>query len=91
MLLIEYTNQFKRDLKLAKKRRKNLALLQKVMDNIVNEHALDARYKDHLLGNNWAGCRELHIQPDWLLIYEIIPERNTVVFIRTGTHSDLFK
>ena len=91
MLQVEYTGQFKRDLKLSKRRKKNMAALQKIMETIEQEKQLSPRLRDHVLTGNWVGHRELHIEPDWLLIYKQIPKENTVIFIRTGTHSDLFK
>ncbi len=90
MLQVEYTTRFKRDLKLAKKRNKNLELLRKIMKQIENEEPLNSRLKDHSLMGNWNHHRELHIEPDWLLIYKIITEEKTVIFVRLGTHSDLF-
>ena len=90
MRIVEYTGQFKRDLKLAKRRHKNIEALQQVMQLIENEQALSTQLKDHSLSGNWSGYRELHIESDWLLIYKII-SNNTVIFVRTGTHSDLFK
>lgn len=90
MLQVEYTTQFKRDLKLSKRRNKNLKALQKIMELIEHEKPLSARLKDHPLSGNWVGHRELHIEPDWLLIYKLLPEQKLVIFIRTGTHADLF-
>lgn len=90
MLQVEYTTQFKRDLKLAKKRRKNLASLQRIMQQIAEEKPLSARYRDHTLTGNWHHHRELHIEPDCLLIYKLLPKENVVIFVRTGTHADLF-
>lgn len=90
MFQVEYTARFKRDLKLAKRRNKNLSLLQKVMKDIAQKEALSSRLKDHALTGNWAGYRELHLQPDWLLIYKLLPKEKVVIFVRTGTHSDLF-
>jgi mRNA interferase YafQ len=91
MLLVEYTGQFKRDLKLSMRRNKKLALLRSVMSLIEHEKPLNQKLKDHSLSGDWTGYRELHVEPDWLLIYKIIPSKNTVIFVRTGTHSDLFK
>ena len=91
MLQIEYTSKFKRDLKLAKKRKKNMASLHQIMQQIEYEKQLSSKLRDHALSNNWQGHRELHIEPDWLLIYRLIPKENVVIFVRTGTHSDLFK
>lgn len=90
MLQVEHTTQFKRDLKLNKRRNKNLESLQKIMNLIAEEQLLNPRLKDHPLSGNWAGHRELHIEPDWLLIYKYVPKKDTVIFVRTGTHSDLF-
>lgn len=90
MLKVEYTAKFMRDLKLAKKRKNNIAALQKIMKHIEHEEFLSPRFKDHPLTGNWKSHRELHIEPDWLLIYKLIPEENVVIFVRTGTHSDLF-
>lgn len=91
MLQVEYTTQFKRDLKLSKRRNKDLKSLQKIMELIEHEQALTTRLKDHPLSGNWIGHRELHIEPDWLLIYKILPKQKIVIFTRTGTHADLFK
>ena len=90
MLKIEYTTRFKRDLKLAKKRNKNIENLQVIMNKIVQEEKLNQRFRDHPLSGNWNGHRELHIEPDWLLIYKIIQKEEVVIFVRTGTHADLF-
>ncbi len=91
MLLIERTNQFKRDLKLAKRRGKHLEKLKKVIHTLANEEPLNSKFKDHPLKGNWNSRRELHIEPDWLLIYRIISEEKTLILERTGTHSDLFQ
>ncbi|HLB56052.1 MAG TPA: type II toxin-antitoxin system YafQ family toxin [Coxiellaceae bacterium] len=90
MLEIEYTTQFKRDLKLAKRRQKSLKKIQIIMEKIAAEESLDQKFHDHSLTGEWKGFRELHIEPDWLLIYEITSDKKTVVFTRTGTHADLF-
>lgn len=90
MLSVEYTNKFKRDLKLSGKRNKNLAALREIMKIIEREEKLSPKFKDHQLTGNWKEHRELHIEPDWLLIYKLIPKEKTVIFVRTGTHADLF-
>ena len=90
MLKVEYTTKFKRDLKLAKKRKNNLNALRDIMKKIEHEEKLNLKLKDHPLSSNWKGYRELHIEPDWLLIYKLIPEERIVIFVRTGTYFDLF-
>jgi mRNA interferase YafQ len=90
MLLVERTNQFKKDYKLAKRRGRDLALLDTILKKIANQEAIETKHRDHPLTGNWYGHRELHVENDWLLIYQLMPSKQTVVFVRTGTHSDLF-
>lgn len=90
MLKLETTSKFRKDYKLMKKRGYNMSLLQAVIDTLVNENALDEKYRDHLLLGNYIGFHECHIQPDWLFIYKIDNNRLVLVASRTGTHSDLF-
>lgn len=89
MLTPDYTGRFKKDYKLAVKRNYNISLIDALIRNLINEHPLDARHKDHALSGEYEGCRECHIKPDWLLIYQI--GNGIIVFERTGTHSDLFE
>ncbi|OGN63609.1 MAG: damage-inducible protein [Chlamydiae bacterium RIFCSPHIGHO2_12_FULL_49_9] len=83
------TTQFKRDAKLAEKRGKNLSKLKSVMTKLAKEEVLDLKFKDHKLGGNYKNHRECHVEPDWLLIYRV--DDKEIVYVRTGTHSDLFK
>ena len=66
MLSIIPSNQFKKDLKLAKKRGLNLELLSVVVNTLVAQQPLDMKYRDHNLSGNYSGFRECHIEPDWL-------------------------
>lgn len=79
-----------RDVKLAIKRGYNIQLLDDVVEMIAEQQLLPPKYKDHKLIGNYSGCRECHITPDWLLIYEISNEELILYLTRTGTHSDLF-
>lgn len=90
MYKIIATGKFKRDLKLAKKRGYNLSLLSAVVDMLAAGKPLPEKYKDHNLSGNYGGCRECHITPDWLLIYEVEEDELILYLTRTGTHSDLF-
>ncbi len=83
------TSQFKRDYKLVIKRGLNLEKLKDVMKKLAEETPLDSKFKDHKLTGNYKNHRECHIEPDWLLIYQII--EGEIIFVRTGTHSDLFQ
>jgi mRNA interferase YafQ len=84
------TNQFKKDYVLAEKRRKDMSKIKEVMSFIVEQKTLPSQYHNHLLHGNYEGKSECHIQTDWLLIYRVEETSNSVVFYRTGTHSDLF-
>ena len=87
---IVWTPQFKKDYRRAKKRGRPLNELKEIAEALAEAEALDAKYKDHSLkGYSAKTYRECHIKLDWLLIYRI--DEDAVVFIRTGTHSDLFK
>ena len=88
---IKLTAQFKKDIKLAKKQKKNLDKIFLVIDKIANGEKLDEKYKDHELSGNYKGVRECHIEPDWLLMYEIVDDILVLVLNRVGSHSDLFK
>ena len=90
MLSVEFTAVFKRDTKRLKKRNKNIQALHMLMKKIEYQNTLPAKVRDHTLSGNWKGHRELHVEPDWLLIYKLPPKENKVVFVRTGTHADLF-
>ncbi len=64
--------------------------LEKVIDLLAAGKELPARYKDHNLSGDYKNCRECHITPDWLLVYEIKEKELLLYLIRTGTHSDIF-
>lgn len=87
---IVYTGAFKKDLKTIMKRGYNIDLLGDVVDTLASGESLPEKYKDHPLTGNFKGCRECHITPDWLLIYEISSGELILYLTRTGTHSDLF-
>ena len=88
---VKFTNQFKKDLKLAKKQNKNLDKLFEVVNILADGRTLDACYHDHELSGKYKGTRECHIEPDWLLVYEIRNEVLVLILYRLGTHSELFK
>jgi mRNA interferase YafQ len=84
-----YTKQFSKDVKLAQKRGRNLEKLKLIVESLVAGEKLDPIYRDHKLVGDYVGRRECHIESNWLLIYKI--EASTIIFERTGRHSDLFK
>lgn len=90
MYQIEQTNQFKKDIKLAKKRGLEMKLLDEVVTSLVENGTLLPKHKPHRLTGNYKGFWECHIQPDWLLIWEQNEIIRLITLTRTGTHSDLF-
>lgn len=90
MLDIQYEKSFKKDYKRMLKRGCNPQNLQDVLSFLVNQQPLPEKYRDHYLSGNYAGYRECHIEPDWLLIYKIFNDKLVLVLTRTGSHSDLF-
>jgi mRNA interferase YafQ len=84
------TNKFDKELRRIAKRNKDLSKLQKVMKQLAAGEPLAPRHRDHVLIGNYAGRRECHIEPDWLLIYKLDEENAEIIFERTGSHSDLF-
>lgn len=90
MLSIETSGQFRRDLKKAKKQRKNLQKFQDVLQLLVRETQLPEKYKDHPLSGNWQGYRDCHVENDWVLIYKIDRKRSALLLQRIGSHAELF-
>lgn len=88
---VKFTSQFKKDLKLAKKQNKDLDKLFEVVNILADGGTLDAKYRDNDLSGDYKGTRECHIEPDWLLVYEIKDEVLVLMLYRLGTHSELFK
>lgn len=86
-----FTSQFKKDVKLAKKQHRDLEKLFKVIQILAEGGALPERYRDHCLSGAFAGTRECHIEPDWLLIYEIRSNVLVLMLYRLGTHAELFQ
>jgi mRNA interferase YafQ len=90
MLRIRYSNRFKKDFKTIVKRGYDVKMFEKVLNLLVKEKTLPQKYLDHPLGGDYAGHRECHITPDWLLIYKVEKDILILSLTRTGTHSDLF-
>lgn len=84
------SNQFRKDLKLAAKRGYNMDKIKTAITKLASGEALDAKYRDHALTGNYSGYRECHIEPDWLLVYQLDDRKLILLLTRTGTHSDLF-
>lgn len=87
---IRPTSKFQKDLKRIQKRGYNIALLTDVIKKLAVGEKLPEKNRDHSLSGTYAGCRECHVTPDWLLVYEIDNDELILYLTRTGSHSDLF-
>lgn len=90
MYSIRPTTKFQKDLKKVKKRGYDISLLTEIIKMLAAGEPLPEKHRDHLLAGDYIGCRECHITPDWLLIYEIANDELILYLTRTGSHSDLF-
>lgn len=81
VLAVSHTTQFKRDYKKAVKQGKNLELLSSIIDALRHHSPILAKFRDHALSNNWINHRELHLTPDWLLVYMIDKNNNTLILV----------
>ena len=88
MRLLSPTTAYRRDVRRQARRGKDLDKLTAVIEELQETGELALAYRPHKLSGNWADVWECHIEPDWLLIYDVTEEE--VQLIRTGTHSDLF-
>jgi mRNA interferase YafQ len=85
---IVFTNEFKREFKLSRKRGKKEEKLLEIIEMLQSSKKIPEKHRLHPLGGEFKDCLELHIEPDWLLIFKLTQE--SVILLRTGSHSDLF-
>jgi len=86
---LRQTSRFKKDLKKLIRQGKDLQDLNEVVSTLIAGEALADKYKDHPLSNNWAGFRDCHIEPDWLLIYKKQDDLLILTLTRSGSHVEL--
>ena len=72
MLKPIYLHQFEKDLAKAIKRNKDIDKLKSIITIICEERVLPAKNRNHKLRGEYNGYWECHIQPDWLLIFDIL-------------------
>lgn len=85
---VKETTQFRRDVKAMRKRGMNIGLLEVAIDILARGECLPSTYRDHPLDGKYKGCRECHIEPDWILIYRYEEDALVLRALRTGTHRD---
>jgi mRNA interferase YafQ len=88
MLRVVLTKQFVKDYRRQVRRGNHIEKLDSIMSMLIEERQLPSKFRDHKLVGNFVGCRECHVEPDWLLVYSIL--EGYLYFERTGTHADIF-
>lgn len=83
-----YTSQFKKDFKRVSRQRKDLTKLEYVIETLLSNKKLESKFKDHQLSGKWKNHRDCHIEPNWLLIYQLTID--SLILERTGSHSEFF-
>ena len=89
MLTPIYQKRFEKDIKKATKRHLDMEKIKFVILKLLKEEPLPEKNRNHKLKGEFEGYLECHIEPDWLLIYK--KTNTSIIFVRTGTHADLFK
>jgi len=89
-LTIDTTSRFRKDYKLAVRRGYDMSILESVVEILARGELLPEKYCDHDLIGNYKGCRECHLKPDWLLVYQIFDDELILLLTRTGSHNDIF-
>lgn len=87
---VDYSTQFKRSLKLCRKRGLDIDILRTAVSILVEKGCLPASYRPHILHGTYEGIWECHLKGDWLLLWTQNDHELTLLFLDTGSHSDLF-
>lgn len=88
MLSVVRKSQFKKDFKKLRSSNRNIDVLKTAILKLAEGEELPESFRDHALIGNYRDCRECHLAGDWLLIYQ--RDAETLILIRTGSHSELF-
>lgn len=86
---VHSSTNFKKDLKKIVKQGKNIQKLENIVNKLANKGELEPKYRNHSLVDNkyYKGCKECHIEPDWLLVYKYKENELILLLIKTGSHS----
>ncbi len=90
MYSIDYSNRFRKDVKRCVKRGLDIGKLVKTVSLLAQTGTLPSEYKAHKLTGNFAGLWECHIEPDWIMVWDQSDTEMKLLFLKTGSHSDIF-
>lgn len=88
---VVYSSKFNKNLKKVRKQGKDIEKLLDIIDLLVLRKPIDPKYRDHALNDSkrYQGCRDIHIEPDWVLIYKYKDKDLILLLVNTGSHSDV--
>jgi mRNA interferase YafQ len=93
MFTLKFTNQFKKDVKIVKKRSsKNAELITDFLEKLETNGVagVDRKYMPHKLSGDYNNNWEAHLKPDLLIIWFEMTVNNEIILLRLGSHADLF-
>lgn len=85
-----FRKDIERDKKSGKYKKADFDALKTLMQALTKGKELEQKFQDHSLDFGWSGYRECHVKPNWLLVYKIIQSSNEIIFVRLGTHTQIF-
>ncbi len=89
MYTIKYSHKFVKAVRKCVKRGLDIKKLEQAVTILEKSGTLPQQYRPHKLMGKYAGKWECHIQPDWLLIWEQNDTELILLFLDTGSHSDI--
>ena len=91
---VRWRSQFKKDYRRMMKQGQDIGKLDYVIGELAEPNPLPEQYRDHSIKGDYAGYKECHIEPDWLLIYDyetLDGGERQLLLVRTGSHADLLE
>lgn len=84
-----YSKAYKKAIK--KLNKSDLKLVESVLDRLANDENLEPKYKDHALQGRLKSCRDCHIKPNLVLIYQKRDDILELLALDIGSHSEVFE
>lgn len=90
MWKIRISSRFKKDTKKLFLNKKIEEEFLYVIYTLAKGESLQIKYNDHPLHWDFSWCRECHVRPDILMIYQYEKDELVLLLIRAWSHSELF-
>ena len=88
MLEVKSTRKFESDFRRMVRTGNDTDLFWSIVELLASGEEIPKEFRDHELQGTWAGVRDIHVEADWLLLYQNTGRE--LILLRTGTHKDLF-